>query len=117
MVIDAISDADDFRIDLELPDALGSLTIAGTKGNAVTEVITTPLNFVRASATSRTSAYFDSIRSSASIAGKPTQTASAVRGGWGYSRDLNKKMFLSGFTDDEYDKFQSLDSRVMLGAG
>ena len=95
----------------------GSLAIAGTKGNAVTQVITTPLNFVRASATSRTSAYFNSIRSSASIAGKNTQTASAVRGGWGYSRDVSKKMFFNGFNDYEYDKFQSLDLRVVLGAG
>ena len=102
---------------LDLCAVSGSLAIAGTKGNAVTQVVTTLLNFVRASATSRTSAYFNSIRSSATIAGKNSQTTSAVRGGWGYSRDLNKKVFFNGFNDYEYDNFQSLDLRVVLGAG
>src|SRR5437016_3853302 len=50
---------------LDLWTVNGSLNMAGTKGNAETSTLTTPLNFVRASNTSRTTAYFNSIRSSA----------------------------------------------------
>ncbi len=102
---------------LDLWTVTGSLGIAGTKGNAETRVITTPLNFARASRTSRTTAYFNSIRSSATVNGVDAQTASAVRGGWGYGRNLNRKVFLNGFNDYEYDLFQSLDLRVVFGGG
>jgi hypothetical protein len=95
----------------------GSLNIAGTKGNAETSTFTTPFNFVRASNTSRTSAYFNSIRATAKLGGVNTKTAQAVRGGWGYSRNLKKNIFANAFNDYEYDQFQSLDLRVVLGAG
>ena len=91
--------------------------MAGTKGNAETSTLTTPLNFVRASNTSRTTAYFNSIRSSATVGSVSAQTARALRGGWGYNRNITKKVFLNGFNDFEYDKFQSLDLRVVLGGG
>lgn len=102
---------------LDLWTINGSLNLAGTKGNAKTLVITTPLNFARVSSTSKTTAYFNAIRSTATVNGVNAQTANAVRGGWGYSRNLTKRMFLNGFNDYEYDKFQSLDLRVVLGGG
>jgi putative salt-induced outer membrane protein YdiY len=102
---------------LDLWTITGSLNIAGTKGNAQTSTLTTPINFVRASLTSRTTAYFNSIRSTAEVGGVDAQTAQAVRGGWGYSRNISKRTFLNGFNDYEYDKFQSLDLRVVLGGG
>ena len=95
----------------------GSLNLAGAKGNAATSTITTPVNFVRASRTSRTTAYFNSIRSKATVAGVSGQTARAVRGGWGYSRNLTKKFLVNTFNDYEYDRFQALDLRVVLGGG
>lgn len=95
----------------------GSLNIAGTKGNAATSTLTTPINFLRASSTSRASAYFNSIRSTATIEGVSAETARAVRGGWGYNRNLTKKIFADAFNDYEYDQFQSLDLRVVLGGG
>jgi hypothetical protein len=45
------------------------------------------------------------------------QTAKAVRGGWNYSHNLNKKVFANAFNDYEYDAFQALDLRVVLGGG
>lgn len=102
---------------LDLWTITGSLNIAGTKGNAETSTLTTPVNFLRVSRTSRTSAYFNSIRSTATVDGVDGQTARAVRGGWGYSRNLSPKFFASAFNDYEYDKFQSLDLRVVLGGG
>ena len=102
---------------LDLWTVTGSLNIAGSKGNAETSTLTTPINFLRASNTSRATGYFNSIRSSATIDGVSEQTAKAVRGGWGYNRNLTKKIFLNAFNDYEYDEFQSLDLRVVLGAG
>ncbi len=102
---------------LDLWTITGSLAIAGAKGNAITRAVTTPLNFARVSSTSRTTAYFNSIRSSATVNGVNAQTANAIRGGWGYGRNLTGKVFLNGFNDDEFDKFQSLDLRVVLGGG
>lgn len=95
----------------------GSLNFAGAKGNAETSTFTTPVNLVRVSRTSRTTAYFNSIRSSASLAGVDAQTARSVRGGWGYSRNLSSRLFANVFNDYEYDKFQALDLRVVLGGG
>ncbi|MSV34530.1 MAG: DUF481 domain-containing protein [Bryobacterales bacterium] len=102
---------------LDLWTVTGSLALAGAKGNAETSTLTTPFTFVRASNTTRTTAYFNSIRSNATLGGVSTQTAQAVRGGWGYNRNLTKKMFANAFNDYEYDKFQSLDLRVVLGGG
>jgi putative salt-induced outer membrane protein len=102
---------------LDLWTVTGSINLAGSKGNARTSTLITPFNFVRASSTSRTTAYFSSIRSSATFNGVNEQTAQAVRGGWGYNRNLTKKVYFNGFNDYEYDKFQALDLRVVLGAG
>jgi putative salt-induced outer membrane protein YdiY len=102
---------------LDLWTVTGSINLAGSKGNAETSTLITPINFVRASNTSRTSAYFNSIRSTATINGVGAQTAKAIRGGWAYNRNLTKRVYFNGFNDYEYDKFQSLDLRVVLGAG
>ena len=102
---------------LDLWTISGSLNLAGTKGNAQTSTLTTPVNFVRASNTTRTTAYFNSISSSAKINGVDSSTAKAVRGGWAYDRNLVKKIFANAFNDYEYDKFQALDLRVVIGGG
>jgi hypothetical protein len=102
---------------LDLWTVTGSLNLAGTKGNAETSTLTTPINLVRASNTTRTTAYFNSISSSAKINGVDSSTAKAVRGGWGYNRNLTKKVFANIFNDYEYDKFQSLDLGVTFGGG
>jgi putative salt-induced outer membrane protein YdiY len=102
---------------LDLWAITGSLNIAGIKGNAEASTLTTPINFVRASSSSRTTAYFNSIRSSATLNGVSARTAQAIRGGWAYNRNLTKRFLFNGFNDYEYDRFQALDLRVVLGAG
>ena len=103
---------------LDLWTINGSLNIAGTKGNAETSTLTTPINFARVSNTTHTTAYFNSITSSATVGGVNSQTARAIRGGWGYSRDVgHKRIFMNAFNDYEYDKFQALDLRVVIGGG
>ena len=64
---------------LDLWTVTGSVNIAGSKGNAETSTLITPINFARASNTSRTTAYFNSIRSTATINGVGAQTAKAIR--------------------------------------
>jgi hypothetical protein len=102
---------------LDLWTVTGSLNLAGAKGNAQTFTLTTPVNFSRISNTSRTTAYFNLIRSRATVDGVSAQTANAVRGGWAFSRNLTRKILANAFNDYEYDKFQSLDLRVVLGGG
>jgi len=102
---------------LDLWTITGSLNIAGAKGNAETSTITTPVAFVRNSNTSRTTAYFNSIRSSATLNGVTAQTARAIRSGWEFDRNLGAKFFASVFNDYDYDLFQRLDLRVVLGGG
>jgi hypothetical protein len=102
---------------LDLWAVNGSINLAGTKGNAETSTLTTPFNFVRASNTSRTTAYFNSIRSRATVAGVNAKTAQAVRGGWAYDRNITGRVIFDAFNDYEYDQFQSLDLRVVLGGG
>jgi hypothetical protein len=102
---------------LDLWTINGSFGIAGAKGNAKTSTLTTPFNFARISNTSKTTAYFNSIRSTATVNNVSAQTAEAVRGGWAYSHNITKKIFGNVFNDYEYDKFQSLDLRVVAGGG
>ena len=104
---------------LDLWAVTGSLqSCRGTKVQCgQTSTLTTPVNFVRASNTTRTTAYFNSISSSAKVNGVDSSTAKAIRGGWAYNRDLAKKIFANAFNDYEYDKFQSLDLRVVIGGG
>jgi putative salt-induced outer membrane protein YdiY len=95
----------------------GSINLAGAKGNAQASTMTTPITFVRESRASRTTAYFNSIRATATVDGISAKTAQAVRGGWAYNRNLTKRVFLNFFNDYEYDRFQALDLRVVLGGG
>jgi hypothetical protein len=102
---------------LDLWTVTGSINLAGTKGNADASTLTTPFTVVRASNSSRTTAYFNSIRATATVNGVNAQTAKAIRGGWAYNRNLTKRIFWNAFNDYEYDKFQALDLRVVLGSG
>ncbi len=84
---------------------------------AETATFTTGLNAVRATNTDKTTIYFSSVKASATTDGLKQDTAQAVRGGLGYSRNFTKRMFFNGFNDWEYDKFQDLDLRLVLGGG
>lgn len=95
----------------------GTLGFAGTAGNAKTLTFTTGVAAARVTNTDKTSIYFNTIKASALVNGKSAPTAEAVRGGWSYSRNLGSKIFLNGFNDYEYDKFQNLDLRAVFGGG
>ena len=90
---------------------------AGTNGNAKTLTFTTALNAARVTNTDKTSIYFNLIKASALINGKSASTAQAVRGGLGYDHNVSPRLFVNGFNDWEYDRFQNLDLRFVIGAG
>jgi putative salt-induced outer membrane protein YdiY len=94
-----------------------NLNIAGTSGNAQAATITTPVNAVRVTRTDKTTAYFNFIKASATVNRVSEATAEAARGGVSYSRNIHPKLFLTAFNDYEYDRFQSLDLRVVVGGG
>ena len=95
----------------------GTLGLAATAGNAKTFSFAVPVNAVRATNNDKMTVYFNLIRASALINGVSATTAQAVRGGWGYNRNLHPRIFWNFFNDYEYDAFQSLDLRVVLGGG
>ena len=94
-----------------------SLGFAGTSGNARTLTFTTGVNAARLTRTDKTSIYFNAIKASALVNGKNSDTAQAVRGGLGYDHNVSPRLFVNVFNDYEYDRFQNLDLRFVLGGG
>ena len=102
---------------LDLWAGTGGIGFAGTSGNAKTSTFTTGVNAARITNTDKTSLYFNAIKASALVVGKNAATAQAVRGGLGYDHNISPRMFVNVFNDYEYDKFQNLDLRFVLGGG
>jgi len=97
----------------------GTATIgfAGTQGNAQTRTFTMALHAARVTRSDKTSLYFNAVKASALINSVNADTAQAVRGGWGYNRSVTSRLFVNTFNDYEYDRFQNLDLRFVLGGG
>jgi putative salt-induced outer membrane protein YdiY len=93
------------------------LGYAVTRGNARTNTLTSAFNAVRATRTDKTTLYFNQVYSTATINRVGGTTAQAVRGGWAYNRNISGRAFLNLFNDYEYDRFQNLDLRFVLGGG
>jgi small nuclear ribonucleoprotein (snRNP)-like protein len=102
---------------LELWSGSGSLGLAGANGNSKTLTFTTSANAARVTTTDKTLVYYNSIQASALIDGKSASTAQAVRAGIGYDHNFSSRMFVNTFNDYEYDKFQGLDLRFVIGGG
>ena len=90
---------------------------AGTAGNSKTKTFTFGSNAARITLTDKTSVYFNAVNASALVGGATSSTARAARGGWAYQRDIHTRVFVNVFNDYEYDRFQSLDLRFVLGGG
>lgn len=101
----------------ELWTAGASFGFAGTQGNAKTRTLTTAFNAARVTNTDKTSVYFNAIRAAALIDNILEGTAQAVRGGLAHNRNVSSRFFVNGFNDYEYDRFQNLDLRFVLGGG
>jgi hypothetical protein len=101
----------------QLWSGTGTFGLAGTTGNSKTLTFTTGFNADRVTRTDKTSLYFNTIKASALVTGKNTDTAQAVRGGISYGHNVSSRLFLRIFNDDEYDRFQDLDFRFVTGGG
>jgi hypothetical protein len=66
----------------------------------------------------KTGIYFTQIYARGEDAlGISATTADAIRGGWAYNRKVGARMFLNLLNDYEYDGFQDLDLRFVVGGG
>ena len=101
----------------ELWAGTGSVGFAGTSGNAKTLTFTTGITAARVTRTDKTMLYFNAIKASALVNGADAETARAVRGGIAYDHNLHPRLFVNVFNDYEFDKFQHLDLRFVLGGG
>lgn len=101
----------------ELWTGTASIGFAGTSGNAETLTFTTGVSAARLTKSDKTSLYFNTIKASALVNGTNSNTAQAVRGGVGYDHNLGPRLFANVFNDWEYDQFQNLDLRFVVGAG
>jgi putative salt-induced outer membrane protein len=91
--------------------------LSAARGNARTNTFTTAFSMARLTRTDKTNLYFNQIYSTATVAGVSANVAQAVRGGVGYNRNVSRRGFLNAFNDYEFDKFQNLDLRFVLGGG
>jgi hypothetical protein len=101
----------------ELWAGAATVGLAGSAGNAKTLTFTTGVNAARVTRTDKTSVYFNIIKASATANGKSSDTAQAIRGGLGYDHNVSSRLFVNTFNDWEYDKFQNLDLRFVIGGG
>ncbi len=90
---------------------------AGTQGNAETLTLTVGVNAARITRRDKTSIHFNAIQASAQVNNVSANTAKAIRGGWAYEHNVLSRLFVNTFNDYEFDRFQNLDLRVVLGGG
>lgn len=88
-----------------------------TRGNS--ESLTYALSGKAARVTERDkiSVYSTAIYTNSTINGVNSTTAHAIRGGIRGDLNVSARLFVFGFTDFEYDQFQNLDLRNVLGGG
>ena len=93
------------------------LGLALARGNARTDTLTTAFTANRTTRSDKVSVYFNQIRGSARINNVTDTTASAIRGGLKYQRNLAPRFFVTAMNDYEHDRFQNLDLRFVVGGG
>ncbi|HTQ63019.1 MAG TPA: DUF481 domain-containing protein [Candidatus Solibacter sp.] len=88
-----------------------------TRGNS--ESLTYSLSGKAARITERDkiSVYTTAIYTNSTVNGVSSTTAHAIRGGVRGDLNVSDRMFVFGFTDFEYDQFQDLDLRNVVGGG
>jgi putative salt-induced outer membrane protein YdiY len=92
------------------------ISIASGNSQSTTSAIS--MAAVRETHSDKTGIHFTEIYARGKNAqGIKTTTADAIRGGWAYDRKLNSRAFLNLLNDYEYDSFQDLDLRFVLGGG
>lgn len=103
-----------------LRDFWGGIVDAGissSRGNADTITLNLGMKAARTTQRDKISVYFTLLFAQNSTTGESVTTANAIRGGTRYDINVSDRLFTFGFTDLEFDEFQELDLRNVLGGG
>ncbi len=93
----------------------GGFSFSG--GNADTSAIVTSMRTRRSTQRDKISIYATTLFAQNSNSGVSETTANAIRGGTRYEVNVSDRLFTFGFLDLEFDEFQNLDLRSVLGGG
>ena len=93
----------------------GGFSFSG--GNADTSAISTSMRTQRRTQRDKISIYATTLFAQNSNSGVTETTANAIRGGTRYEVTVSDRLFTFGFLDLEFDEFQDLDLRSVLGGG
>src|SRR5262249_33895746 len=88
-----------------------------TRGNSATLSYNLSGKAVRTTTRDKISAYAIAVYATDDTTPPERTTAHAIRGGLRGDFNVSEKVFVFGFTDFEYDEFQNLDLRNVLGGG
>jgi putative salt-induced outer membrane protein YdiY len=88
-----------------------------TRGNSQSLTYTLSGKAARVTERDKISIYSTAIYSDSTVNGVSSTTAHAIRGGIRNDLNISDRVFIFGFTDFEYDQFQDLDLRNVLGGG
>jgi hypothetical protein len=88
-----------------------------TRGNSATLTYTLSGKAARVTDRDKISLYTTAIYASDDTTPPSRTTAHAIRGGVRGELNVSEKLFVFGFTDFEYDQFQHLDLRNVIGGG
>jgi putative salt-induced outer membrane protein YdiY len=88
-----------------------------TQGNSETRTFATAAKAQRKTQRDKITAYATSIFAENGTTGITEKTAKAIRGGSRYELNVSDRVFTFGFVDLEFDEFQNLDLRNVLGGG
>jgi hypothetical protein len=103
---------------LVLWDGYADLGASFAFGNSYSNTVTTAVKAARLTRTDKVGIYFNQVFSKGRTSGGTNQTTTnAVRGGWLYNRNFVNRAFLNLFNDYEFDGFQNLDLRFVVGSG
>jgi putative salt-induced outer membrane protein len=91
--------------------------LSTTKGNSDTLNFALGAKAVRAAPNDKITAYANSIFAKNNTTGPSVTTAHAITGGIRGDLNLTNRVFVFGLADFEYDQFQKLDLRNVLGGG
>lgn len=88
-----------------------------TRGNSATVAYNLSAKAVRATTRDKITVYSTAIYASDDTTPPGATTAHAIRGGIRGDLNVSDRVFVFGFTDFEYDQFQDLNLRNVLGGG
>jgi putative salt-induced outer membrane protein YdiY len=88
-----------------------------TRGNADTTTLSLGMNAARATTRDKISTYVTSLYAKNTLFGTSLTTANSIRGGARYDVNITDRAFTFGLGDLEFDEFQKLDLRAVVGGG